>query len=285
MNKIQKQLISINVCNENSLKLFHKGTRDNSDINVLKCYDSGILILDQIITNDNLYENNEHYDKINDNPQLLIDDKRRINQHKKLIKDKTILDFGCGQGDFLKLSLRYTKKSYGVEIHKKNRKELNELGITVHKTIDEFKSKKFDVIFLNHVFEHLTNPIKIINSIKKFLHKDSLIIIEVPHANDFLIKKMNNLDFKNFTFWSEHIILHTKKSMKTIFESCNYSSYKFGFFQRYPIANHIHWMNEGKPGGQNIYSFLNDPSLINTYDDFLIKNEWTDTLIGYFKLS
>lgn len=285
MHSIQKKLININVCNDNSLKLFHKGTRDNNDINVLKCNNSGILILDQINTNDNFYENDEHYDKINKNPQLLIDDNRRINQYKKIIKDKTILDFGCGQGDFLKFSLKYTRKSYGVELHKKNRKDLNEGGIKVHKTINEFKSKKFDVIFLNHVFEHLTSPIEIIKSIKEFMHKDSLLIIEVPHANDFLIKKMNNLDFKNFTFWSEHIILHTKKSMKIIFESCNYSSYKFEFFQRYPISNHVHWMNEGKPGGHNIYSFLNDKCLTKSYNDFLIKNEWTDTLIGYFKIS
>lgn len=285
MHEIQQKLIKLNVSNKRSFKLFHKGTRDNDQINVLKCTKSGILILDKIITDDNFYENDEHYDKSKKNLQLIVDDKRRINQYKKLIHNKTILDFGCGQGDFLKLSSDYTKESCGVELHNGNREYLNELGIKVYKKIDEFKSQKFDIIFLNHVFEHLTSPIEIISSIKKFMHEDSLLIIEVPHANDFLISKINNSRFKDFSFWSEHIILHTEKSMNIIFESCNYKAEKFEFFQRYPISNHFYWMNNGKPNGHNIFDFLNDEDLIESYNKFLIKKKWTDTLIGFFKLS
>lgn len=284
MHKVLEELINLKVCSKESLEFFHKGTRDNSDINILKCNTSGILILDKITTDGDFYENDTHYDKNRVNNQLLIDDQRRINDYKDLISNKTILDFGCGQGDFLKLSKDFAKESFGVELHKKNRDYLNNLGFQVEKDIKNYGEKKFDLIFLNHVFEHLTSPIHVINSIKDFMHKDSTLIIEVPHANDFLISKINNNDFKNFTFWSEHIVLHTQKSMKMILGSCGLIDKKFQFFQRYPIANHFYWMNNGKPNGHNIFEFLNDNLLIKAYNDYLKRNQCTDTIIGHFKL-
>ena len=39
------------------------------------------------------------------------------------------------------------------------------------------------------------------------------MIIEVPHARDFLIETFDINSFKDFTFWSEHLILHTKESL------------------------------------------------------------------------
>jgi hypothetical protein len=64
---------------------------------------------------------------------------------------------------------------------------------------------------LNHVLEHLKDPIQILNQIKKYMNKNTLLIIEVPHANDYLIKDMRCETFKKFTFWSEHYILYTEK--------------------------------------------------------------------------
>ncbi len=56
-----------------------------------------------------------------------------------------------------------------------------------YETIDE-NFYEFDFIFLNHVFEHLENPIIILENLFKILKNDGHIIIEIPHGNDFLIK-------------------------------------------------------------------------------------------------
>ena len=80
----------------------------------------------------------------------------------------------------------------------------NEENINVYNNIKNIPSEiKFDCIMLNHVLEHLYDPIDILKNIKKRMNEKTLLIIEVPHANDYLIK-MNCEEFKKFTFWSEH---------------------------------------------------------------------------------
>ena len=45
--------------------------------------------------------------------------------------------------------------------------------------------KKFDVITMFHVLEHLPNQVDTLKQLKKLLKPKGNIIIEIPHANDF----------------------------------------------------------------------------------------------------
>ena len=103
------------------------------------------------------------------------------------------------------------------------------------------------------------------------MKQNTLLIIEVPHANDFLISEYNCNEFKKFTFWSEHLILHTEKSLLNLLNKVGFSNIEITYYQRYNIFNHLNWLFNGKPGGHknNIY---NDKELIDTYNNFLIKN-------------
>ena len=80
---------------------------------------------------------------------------------------------------------------------------------------DTLKNKKFDTIFLMHVLEHMPNQISELSFLRKCLNKNGKLIVEVPHALDILIANNELNSFKSFTFWSEHLVLHTKYSLKT----------------------------------------------------------------------
>jgi predicted SAM-dependent methyltransferase len=133
---------------------------------------------------------------------------------------------------------------------------------------------------LNHVLEHLYDPIKTLKHIKNKMKKKTILIIEVPHAHDFLISEYKCEAFKKFTFWSEHLILHTEKSLNTLLKKVGFSDIKITYYQRYNIFNHLQWLSNGKPGGHKNTKFK-DIDLINSYNNFLIKNKKTDTLIAY----
>jgi len=89
----------------------------------------------------------------------LDDDKRRYIKFKRLFKNKDILDFGCGDGGFLK-KIKNAKSYNGVELNlfnvnfiKKNIKKIN-----IKENIEKF-DKKFDVITVFHVLEYINDPI------------------------------------------------------------------------------------------------------------------------------
>ena len=191
------------------------------------------------------------------------------------------MDFGCGNGGLLKIikDNNKDKKVFGVELNENLTDYLNSENIPTYNNINKIP-ENLDCIMLNHVLEHLYDPIYSLKCIKQKMKENTLLIIEVPHANDFLISDYNCEKFKKFTFWSEHLILHTETSLLNLLNLVGFSNIKITYYQRYNIFNHLNWLSNGKPGGHknNIY---NDKELIDTYNNFLIKNKKTDTLIAY----
>jgi hypothetical protein len=107
-----------------------------------------------------------------------------------------------------------------------------------------------------------------------------VIIIEVPHARDILFSLYNCKKFKEFTFWSEHLVLYTKTSLKLILDAAKFLNYKIEGFQRYPLANHLYWLSKGKPGGHEKWPFLVCEKLEAAYQEQLKEIDRTDTLIA-----
>ncbi len=215
----------------------------------------------------------------------LEDDIRRFELYKDLISNSEILDFGCGRGGFIKLTQEISKKSVGLELNKINSKYINDIGIQCVNHLSELKGKKFDVITLNHVFEHLNDPVNILKEVQKYLKNDGVIIIEVPHARDLLLETFDLESFKNFTFWSEHLILHTKESLESFTKHSGLQVRKIEGFQRYSIANHFNWLLKGQPSGHEIYKHLNNKVFNEQYESLLDGIDQTDTLIGYFGIN
>ena len=265
--------------------LFHKGVRDDPSINVFKDIHTGALVLDKIRkqnyeTNGLSYWNSENI--IDARNSTYNDDLRRYNQLKN-INFNNLLDFGCGNGGLLKIIKNNNKDKniVGVELNNELVKYLNAENITCYNKIHEIPSNyNFNCIMLNHVLEHLHEPIETLKKIKDKMNSKTLLIIEVPHADDFLISEYNCNKFKNFTFWSEHLILHTENSLIKLLNIAGFSNIQITYYQRYNIFNHLCWLSNGTPGGDKTTNF-NDDELINTYNNFLIKQKKTDTIIAY----
>jgi SAM-dependent methyltransferase len=261
---------------------FYKGVRDDPDIDIFKCSVTGALVLNKI-KQTNYHDNGTKYwntENMNEAFNKTYDDDLRRYKSLNNIEFNSLLDFGCGNGGLLKMLKNKNKEIVGIELNKEIIKYLNEDEIQIYDNIDKIPQKMFDCIMLNHVLEHLHDPIEILKNIKNKMNKKTLLIIEVPHANDFLIKHCNCEEFKKFTFWSEHLILHTEKSLVNLLNSIGFSNIKIEYYQRYNIFNHLQWLHAGKPGGHKNSSF-EDNELILSYNNFLIKNKMTDTLIAH----
>jgi len=95
-----------------------------------------------------------------------------------------ILDVGCGIGMFLNELNSKKFNKYGVEINAKGADEARKKGITVY-TSDFLKlklNKKFDVITMWHVLEHMPDPQQVIKKISGMLRKNGLLVFAVPNS-------------------------------------------------------------------------------------------------------
>ncbi len=125
---------------------------------------------------------------------------------KVIIKNnqiKSILDIGCGAG--IKLSKIIAplnvEKIIGIDSFSaiKNCKENYKFGefygidFDNEAKLDVIPShEKVDFIICSEVIEHLENPDNILNIIKKYSHKDTLIVLSTPERNNTRGKKCNS---------------------------------------------------------------------------------------------
>ena len=293
-NKIVKTLFELGISTPESLVEYYPRVRDRKDLKVLKCLRSGVLVLSRSDhVNLKYYEDNAEY--LNHGTVTTIDasipteplddDARRVKQWKTHLENRRVLDVGCGTGSFIMGVSEMSRSVSGIEPNAVLRNRLASMGYDIRRDVSELRQDEtFDVITLNHVFEHLVEPLETMKALLKHLDKDGLVIIEVPHSRDFLLNTLDLESFKSFTFWSEHLILHTEGSLRTFLLKSGFSSVTIAGYQRYPISNHFYWIMNGKPGGHKLFDFLNDKDLMESYSQYLLRRKETDTLISYCKV-
>jgi SAM-dependent methyltransferase len=284
---IEEQLISLKIIDKSKVTPFYPKVRDRNDVKVLRCNHSGVIYL----SSTNHIEQSYYDDKKGVSywsatsreeglKNTLVDDNRRFNQFKELVTNKSYLDVGSGLGGVLDLFKTVAKEVSAVEPQAEIRELLNSIGYKVYKSIEIAPAKNIDVISLFHVFEHLTDPLNSLKQLHSVLTENGKIIIEVPHARDILIETFQLDSFKGFTFWSEHLILHTRNSLENFLSAAGFKNISVMGFQRYPLANHLHWLNKGKPGGHVLLPQMRNSALETEYSNLLNTIDQTDTLIA-----
>ena len=206
---IENLLIDLKISTKKSIKPFFPRTRDRKDVSVLKCEKSGVILLSR---SDHM--NIEHYKNKVFNERgaktrqealeaTAEDTKRRAKQFKKFIKNKRWMDVGTGAGGILDALAPLARDVVvAVEPQEKFRQSLRALNYKVYPLVNDVEESDFDVITLFHVLEHFTDPIGALKSMKQKLKRGGRIVVEVPHAGDFLISVLDNYAFKSHTFWS-----------------------------------------------------------------------------------
>jgi 2-polyprenyl-3-methyl-5-hydroxy-6-metoxy-1,4-benzoquinol methylase len=293
-NPIFFELLKLKIINKKRIIKLSNSTRDKK-IPVFQDTKSKVIFLGKYETNFQYYKTIKYNDndrilkkkgkkirlvktfKENIKTPMIEDDKRRAIQHSSILKNKKILDFGCGWGGFLKTTIK-AKKLAGIELRKECifyiKKNIKKIQI-----LDNLNNlnEKYDIITMFHVLEHIPYQIETFKELKKKLTKNGKIIIEVPQANDFLLKLK---EFRKFTFWSEHLILHTENSLRKILEVSGFKKINIKYYQRYNFSNHLGWFIKRMSGGHNLYKSMSDSKINKDYSDYLIRKKSTDTLIA-----
>ena len=98
---------------------------------------------------------------------------------------------------------------HGIQIKKQN---INEINGT------------YDLIMLNHVFEHLDHPKEILSNLRTLLNKSGQLLIRVPLVDSYAWEKYG-------VHWYQidaprHFFLHTKKSMELLASKTGFKIHK-----------------------------------------------------------
>ena len=102
-----------------------------------------------------------------------------------------ILDIGCGPGWLLSY-LNNNWEKYGVEISKFASKNASKFGKVFNGPLEEFSGENFDIIVMNHVIEHIKDPLLAIKNVKTMLKEDGTLIIGTPDFDSGAARRYNS---------------------------------------------------------------------------------------------
>ena len=287
MSNLETLLTSLGLITPESIETFYPRVRDRDDVKVMRCRKSGVIFLAGALSDVPAHYGAQvglEYWSAETRAEALRgladDDGRRAKQFEGLIRKKKWLDMGTGLGGVLDLLRDQAGEIVAVEPQKEAFRQLEALGYRAYRDLRDVPDDDFEVVTLFHVFEHLHDPLDALRLVARKLRPGGRLIVEVPHARDFLISFADLDAFKRFTFWSEHLILHTRESLEVFMRAAGFAQVAVEGFQRYPLANHLHWLARGQPGGQELWPGLRDPDLDRAYAATLSRVDATDTLIA-----
>lgn len=282
---IYETLDRLNLTSYETREIFSVGTRDNKEITVWRDKLSGVIYIDNFFIGDDEYENGLYRSQaaasvLSGSLEDFRDTARRFENYRQFYHGLEICDFGCGEGSFVQQIKSSTSRVIAIELQKSCLENLESKGIECYSNIEVVPDNTFDTIFSFHVLEHLSNPLEVLEIMKRKLKPGGTMVLEVPSANDFLLMDQLGLEcFKQFTLWSQHLILHNRLSIERFVKEVGLTLLCVEGVQRYPLSNHLNWLRNKKPGGHKSFlSVLDSPLLTEAYEASLRKIDATDTL-------
>ncbi len=278
------------ICSAHQSKIIATKTRDSSNL-VAKCLSCSHIQLfplpsadeDKVFYNRDLQAKNV-LRKINTydlEKRSAVDTNRRIASiQAEFDNNKSVLDVGSGYGFFLKALENLGFRAMGLEVSS-DRREISR-SITSTPTLSKAitgpnkTKRKYNIITLFHVLEHIKDPIKLCADLKSYLNNDGTLIIEIPNANHYLLKISH---YKGFYWQRAHLSYFTPKTVSTVLKKAGYRKIKIIGVQRYTFINALHWIFFKKPQLQNpLYETKMFSIIDNIYKNYLTKRLTCDTL-------
>jgi SAM-dependent methyltransferase len=157
-----------------------------------------------------------------------------------------VLDIGSGMGTFLYAAKKYYHEAVGLDVSVNMARFVEkQLGVKVYITqLEKFEySKKFSLIHMSHVLEHIPNPVEWLEKAKFLLDTNGVLVINIPNKFSatrrfqhllykLKIKKQFSSKWKDPSLTPDHLFEPTISSMKYVLGKTGYKILEYYTYSR-----------------------------------------------------
>mgnify|MGYP001381031307 CR=1 FL=1 len=196
------------------------------------------------------------------------------------LRDKNILDVGCGVGSLLNMLKNISHSQTGVEPCMPYLKLLKQQGYKIYPSLSEAIEKKkaiIDYAFSIAVIEHVKNPVEFLREIKKLLKpKEGRLLISTPNRDDILMTLLKE-KFHRFFYRTQHRWYFNEYSLTKCIQLAGFKVSRVRHIHRYGLSNMLFWLRDGQPKGDIVMDGI-DEIQDNLWRASLVKNKQTDNI-------
>ncbi len=136
-------------------------------------------------------------------------------------KELAILDVGCGYGNHLALAAQQGWKCFGIEpsLHARSmaQQRLGEQA-TIVENAEELLPKRFDVVLMLEVIEHLSDPYHLFFTLfgKNVIGSETLVVLSTPNARS--VDAVTNPASWAYRHPPSHLVFYSAKALQLLFQ-------------------------------------------------------------------
>jgi 2-polyprenyl-3-methyl-5-hydroxy-6-metoxy-1,4-benzoquinol methylase len=142
--------------------------------------------------------------------------------------NENILDIGCFSGELLnrvRISQKVSNSYFGADLDNYLSKDFNFIKFISFDFNDNnlsklFENKKFDIVILGDILEHLVNPWAALNNIQQIIGDSSKILISIPNSGHWYFRLkifFGKIEYRNDGLFDKtHLRFFTRKSSKEL---------------------------------------------------------------------
>lgn len=169
-----------------------------------------------------------------------------------------LLELGAGDGAFLRhLAVERPRWELAcVEVDRNTRPERDALpGLVQYAAPEEVveAGARFDWICAFHVLEHVLEPRGLLDALRACLAPKGRLVLEVPSLQDPLLTLYRVASYEAFYFQRQHPYVYSAASLARLLETHGFAVVERIPHQRYGLENHLQWLTEGRPGGNETF--------------------------------
>jgi len=145
-----------------------------------------------------------------------------------LPRDARILDFGFGTGDWLRAMRRLGfRHLYGHDVasNRENRERLRQRGIAASSDhpAEAFPEVRFDCVRLEHVFEHLPEPIDELRRLRRLLRPGGWLVMTFPSFDPWRpVETLSESPHLEHLQLPIHLVHHSRESARGFVEAAGF---------------------------------------------------------------
>jgi SAM-dependent methyltransferase len=250
----------------------------------VKCRDCEMIFLNPVFTDQALYD---YYSRNHTVQSVVVAQDQEfyssiykkglelISQHTKT--QLALLDFGCSAGAFLDQAKKFGWSDLnGIEL---NSAEAQEAALKGHKVYNcrvesAQLNRKFDVITLWDVFEHLPDGAYYLHKFRELLNPDGMVFLQVPNGMSLAARIMQ--EKCNMYDGLEHVNLYSPGTISLLAERCGFEvvGIKSVIPELSVLNNYLHYESPysgNMPSTDMFFNLANSDVLLNDLHGYKIQ--------------
>jgi 2-polyprenyl-3-methyl-5-hydroxy-6-metoxy-1,4-benzoquinol methylase len=222
--------------------------RLGNGVHVVRCANCGVTSLYPQPSPDELSRHYESYYLTRTNDT--VRQARLVQLHRQILdylvsqassspsRRLSFLDYGCGGGAFLRCVAMQGHLAVGTDVSTQNLRQLREAArhdnVVIElldlstSTLTDFGSRRFDVVTLFQVIEHIRNPLDLVSSLAGLQQAGGLLYIECPndagawvHIKNPAHRLLRSNSWHSLKY-PEHLHGFTRRSIASLLAAANY---------------------------------------------------------------